>query len=207
MGWDTTQQQDAVVSTSSESESSEEDEPDYAPPKKKKVDFLQRVRPGGGAGGVGRRSTERLLTWSGVHRCVGVSCASLTQEETPLFVRRGEKIAYARGRRGGVSKHEADGRVVYHKCKHCGLRLARLRCINCGQVQCEECCIWLHKQASRRHHKVKPLASRATTTGVDIRDPLRLQEDLLRSNVAVAQELVTKHHHKCVCPCRRCEGR
>ena len=53
-------------------------------------------------------------------------------------------------------------------------------------------------QPSRRHHKVKPLASRATTTGVDIRDPLKMQEDLLRSNIAVAQDLVNKHHHKCV---------
>jgi len=120
------------------------------------------------------------------------------QVTTPLFMVRGKQTAQKRGRRGGVSKNEADGRMVYHKCKHCGLRLARLRCVNCGQVQCEECCIWLHKQPSRRHHKVKPLASRATTTGVDIRDPLKMQEDLLRSNIAVAQDLVNKHHHKCV---------
>jgi len=125
---------------------------------------------------------------------------TLFQEKTPLFIRRGEDVARRRGRRGAVSKHEADGRVVYEKCKHCGLRLARLRCVNCGQVQCEECCIWLHKQASRRHHKVKPLHTRATTTGVDIRDPLRLQDDLLKSNIAVAQDLVTRHHQRFVSP-------
>lgn len=105
-------------------------------------------------------------------------------------------MAAHRGRRGAVSKHEADGRLVYDKCKHCGERLARLRCLNCCQVQCEQCCIWLHKQPSRRHHKVKPLPTRATTTGIDIRDEMRMQDNMLLANIGTAKRLQKELHER-----------
>lgn len=40
-------------------------------------------------------------------------------------------------------------------CEQCTAHPAKVRCLNCAQVQCERCCVSLHKQDGRRHHRVR----------------------------------------------------
>ena len=46
------------------------------------------------------------------------------------------------------------------KCGYCQKQKATTRCLNCGQKQCEKCCLHIHKQEGSRHHRVKPILPR-----------------------------------------------
>lgn len=50
-------------------------------------------------------------------------------------------------------------------CAHCEQRRACVKCLNCAQIQCERCCLWLHKQPGYRHHRVKALLPPGLTEG------------------------------------------
>lgn len=39
-------------------------------------------------------------------------------------------------------------------CDQCQSAPSSIRCLHCEQYQCERCCVSLHKQDGRRHHKV-----------------------------------------------------
>ena len=41
------------------------------------------------------------------------------------------------------------------QCDQCQSAPSTIRCLHCEQYQCERCCVSLHKQDGRRHHKVR----------------------------------------------------
>lgn len=57
--------------------------------------------------------------------------------------------------------------LTYSKvCGHCKSRPAHLRDVNSGDRLCEQCMLWLTKQASHRHHRFKPLPPQGLTEGI-----------------------------------------
>ena len=66
------------------------------------------------------------------------------------------------------------------KCGYCHKQKATTRCLNCGQKQCEKCCLHIHKQEGSRHHRVKPILPRG------------LQESILLSKQLSREQFVQR---------------
>jgi len=66
------------------------------------------------------------------------------------------------------------------KCGYCQKQKATTRCLNCGQKQCEKCCLHIHKQEGSRHHRVKPILPRGMQESILLSKQLSREQFIQR---------------------------